>query len=126
MAKKRSVGVAVFGILIIIFSMIILYGSIRMTIFFGKAPITQIIMASLWLISGIGVLRLIPWARITIIIPPIYIILNLAIFIFNKGKVYDVISTLGTKFIALTLICIIFSCLTIFFFTRPKVKEQFK
>ncbi len=127
MEKKRSVGVTVVGVLFIIFpvSNIFLAGILG----YYYTPLQYLFRGFFVLypvITGIGILLLKEWARKLAIIFAILTTI-LAIFvclaksfinpeIFFKN-VYDLIANISM---------IIIGSLLLYFFTRPKVKEQFK
>jgi len=117
MEKKRSVGVMVFGILALLFS----FAYLTEISILSKVLDTKIVvlMGFGFLISGIFLLKLKNWARI--------------LFLFTAGAqslVYiwwnftvkrDFLEHLVLLFVAILLFLIFY-----YFFTRPKIKEQFK
>ena len=155
MEKKRSIGVTVFGILCIIytllhFSMPLSLLKEAMSFVMGKmstSPFNMVVLVAMSIISwgeligffvgGIGVLRLASWGRRLVIIAAILGIFAWAYAGILGGKYtvenktslfpFQLSDTLIfiSGFIG-TMICSIFNLLCIFFFTRPKVKEQFK
>jgi len=132
MGKKRSTGVTVYGVLAIIFSAVMLFSmtsefikftSLERILNIQLRTALQIITALGWLIFGIGVLNLLPWARIGIIIVAIYYIIDTFFPLKNICRVI-----LSFELISLIIITtgLIFFGSTIYFFNRPKVKKQFK
>ncbi|MFC1709354.1 hypothetical protein ACFL2J_04785 [Candidatus Omnitrophota bacterium] len=140
MEKKRSVGVTVFGwfnILIgavgstafiyclatmghmIAISPTIGDKSFSMGMWIGKFLLAITFPFTLVFISGIGTLKLKPFGRIiSIISDPIILILAAAAFSFIPFDEWIMASYFATFLVT--------SFLKIYFFTRPKVKEQFK
>jgi len=111
MEKKRSVGVIIFSILYILVGLL----------FILMMPLFSIF----YLITGIGVFLLKAFAR--------YLAITVSLF----GIIISIISAVGLLqrnlqqtpalriVIAVILTCL-FHLSAIYFFTRPKVKEQFK
>ena len=147
MEKKRSRGVTIFSVIVIICSIPYLLPLAASFLLFvrGLRPIpvpssghTQsIILGFCWLTAAIGCLRLnYYWGRLLMLFLSIFALCRdilLGIFTFKQGM--DSIISMHpmiSKKLILTGGIIIFSLETIFlislivFFTRPKVKEQFK
>jgi hypothetical protein len=130
MEKKRSVGVTVFGILFIVQSIIILILAVieyLVTASYGATafPVARLIYIILLLLVGLGLLGLKSWAEklILFIIVPLFVI-ALPYFQFIKLKGLDTPKINLARFIE--AIRILYGMLLLYFFTRPKVKEQFK
>lgn len=123
MEKKRSRDVTVFAILHFIIGF---YIFMALGIASGPYPyhlefIIPYLIPLLWIITGIGLLKLKEWARKSAIYLAIFIIIVTSIASFsNKGRVsiFSEVAACGFYFI-------IFSYF-IYFFTRRKVKEQFQ
>ena len=132
MNKRRSVGVTLIGVYLILTSAYIFLGT---GMFHGPNVATAALVIGL-LISGIGILMLKNWARysaiILLLIFNISIIVNIVIFckmnplLFPKDQatltVLLIMLPAGISLISkitINLICI-------FHLTRPKIKEQFK
>jgi len=130
MAKKRSVGVTVFGILLILCPLfyylqgviIFLIKSIPLTSLpshiiraYRSNPFVPLLQLA-FIICGIGVLQLKEWAR------------NLIVSILAIGLLFSILFfvVLASSPLIKKLSNIIFDGLFLWFFTRPKVKEQFK
>ena len=147
MEKKRSRGVTIFSVIVIIWSIPFLFPLVASFLLFarGLRPIpvpssgyTQsIILGFCWLIAAIGCLRLnYYWGRLLMLFLSIFALCRdilLGLFTFKQGmdsivRMYPMIS----KQLILTGGIIILSLEAIFlisllvFFTRPKVKEQFR
>jgi len=137
MEKKRSVGVTVFGIIMIIVgilgilsslvggSMICSIAGVKPHAIFLGVGFLFTTIGIMYLIGGFGVLSLKPWAR------------NLTLLLSSFNSILIILMLLGTvKVIVKDPIAILY-CIPqilllflligiIYFFTRPKVKEQFK
>jgi hypothetical protein len=107
MDKKRSVGIIIFSIVFILLGLLFLLAM----------PLFSI----LYIITGIGILTLKPFARYLAIATSILgVVINTIKLVgyWNKGISSQIIIALvGTYLIHLGVI---------YFFNRPKVKEQFK
>ena len=116
MEKKRSRGVTVFAYLNIVLGIIGIHALIR-------CPEIIIFTAPL-IIVGFGLLKLKEWARKVEIFFVIFDYLSkwAIIFIISKNYQIGVWYLYQTKHI-ISLFAVI---ITIYFFTRPKVKEQFQ
>lgn len=143
MDKKRSIGVTIFGILFIIGG----FNGILKGISFVRIPsgsfyagLTELVFAGLSLACGYGVLLLREWGRRLTLF---YTILSFLFYIiwwltFGKevaAKIMEQRALRGisgpeVSWIPLASILLFFSLLyagaVVFFFTHPKVKEQFK
>jgi len=130
MFRKRSIGVTIFGFLIVIGGIIGFFWNFIFYLYlyrFGDIRIVLLrtfvifcnTMIILSIIYGIGILRLKEWARKMAIIvsAAILIIYPLLIFIFNVSfvrlNILAIVITLG------------FPLGIIYFFTRPNIKKQF-
>ncbi|MCX5701293.1 MAG: hypothetical protein NTZ63_07120 [Candidatus Omnitrophica bacterium] len=129
MDKKRSVGVAVFGCLLIFFpfsqevivSVNFLVNSYSLKLFiphhiktwisYPLFPVSQIV----YIVTGIGILRVKEWARLLAVI-------------LGFGGIFTNLIFLTQPPISLfvKLYIIIIHILLVYFFTRSKVKVQFK
>ncbi len=117
MGKKRSVGVTVFAYLDIIggiLGILALIVGIKIIIF--GAPLLIII--------GIGLLKLKEWARKFEILLTIlgYFFIWVMFFVISK----DLLISLRYMFQFKQIISLLAVIVTVYFFTRPKVKNQFK
>jgi len=120
MAKKRLVGVTVLGWLNVV------VGTLGILAFLLKSP-GIMFGASLLLVTGIGLLKLREWARI------LEIILVLGGVLFQIVKYVSSILHYAVPlneawifFLKGNIFGWIIAGIIIYFFTRPKVKEQFK
>ena len=122
--RRRSIGVTVFGVLGIIFSILILF-TITPKVFTNIKiqTVLQITAALVWLFFSIGVLKLKSWARPGLIVVAIYFIVDT----FLPPKIFlESLKKYPIPSLIMITISLIFFCYTIYFFTHPKVKEQFK
>ena len=123
MAKKRLIGVTFFGILAIAFSIMMFISYLPHLHSLRFLSTMRLLTGLCWLICGVGVLRLLPWARLGLIaLSAIYIIdtfspLEPILYVIKTVDIYALagISTGLLYFISM-----------IVYFTRPRVKEQFK
>ena len=113
MEKKRSVGVIIAGIILILFSLFCLIPAL--VFYSGNWP--RLLSYILWLISGIGLLFFKEWARILSLFPMGYLLLMDIIFF--KALIIRKALLMELPLIATIVFFIIY-------LTRPKVKEQFK
>ncbi len=131
MEKKRSVGVTIFGLLIVAGGIIALLYNFN---FLRKMPVLEGVTSSSLkafaitcnvllfssLIYGIGVLLLKGWARAMLII------INIAVLIVYPSSIF----ILKIPYVYLNKIAVAislgFPLALLYFFTRPKVREQFK
>jgi len=136
MEKKRSVGVTIFAIL----EFLPTFGFTSIKYFNFNNPVAQsipnfpiIMYTYLALISifspicGIGLLLLKEWGRKIEIIKYIFTYLGFWLIItlgaiFTNTSIIRVFKIAWGRFLLLTIVLMI----PVFFFTRPKVKEQFK
>ena len=141
MVKKRSVGVTIFGTIITTFGglpilayiiSVILCGTMNKAIDIWawrnnsiSRTLSTYLTCIAFFIIGLGVLKLKNWSRILLIILMsmniVAAVAGLCLAITNVFNKSLTIPEIGFKFISL-LICVF----VIFFFTRPKVKEQFR
>lgn len=129
MQKIRSVGVTVIA------TITILYATSHIILFLEKDIINTLFGICLF-ISAVGILKLKNWGRILIILLAIYDLISEVIpDILQSNKIIgDVINQhpnipqqlLFLIGFFLLILLIIFDIFIIVFFTRPKVKEQFK
>jgi hypothetical protein len=133
MVKKRSAGVTIVGVYAIIISFFLLYIYISVILLPSVnfiAPLMNIIIAISIGMSGIFILRLKNWARILFIFQMIYwVIIGMrgvhALFILDfsgigKGNNYP------NAWIGFGIFSLLPAIIIIYFFTRPRVIEQFK
>lgn len=150
MEKKRSKGVTIFSVMAIILSLIHLLPLVLVFSLFDRvlcptlAPqvppsthIVNIILGFGWLVAGIGCLRLkYYWGRMLMLFLAVFVLCKdmiFGIFTFKQStgpimSISPMISrqqVLTVGIISLLLEAIFFISLIVFF-TRPKVKEQFK
>ena len=120
MEKRRSVGVTVFGWLYIVL------GVFGVLAFFQRNSLI-VFSAPLSLLSGIGLLKLKEWARILTIILTIVGVLFRAI-IYLRSILLDAmpLNEALIFIIEWNFLTWIIAIIIIYFFTRPKVKEQFR
>ncbi|GEM_PF-2929977 len=128
--KKKPMGVIVFGILGIIFSLLnlspfifeaIRHGSI--TYIIQLQSIGRIIPAFGWLACSIWVLGWLNLARIGTIIAAMYYLIDT----FNPSAYFwETIPNLRPLSLVIRMLGFIFFCSTIYYFTRPNVKEHFR
>ncbi len=117
MAKKRSIGITIAGILLIIIPLLHYIGNIDLDLIVKKItsnPLTLVIQLVM-MAGGIGVLQLKEWARKLIT----YVALC-----FSVLGVGLIISFAPLPLI--NKIVLILYSLFYYFLTRPQVKEQFK
>ncbi|MGD0336517.1 MAG: hypothetical protein ABSB18_05390 [Candidatus Omnitrophota bacterium] len=135
MEDKRSKGITNFGMFIIICALSSLFSRLiesRLTIY-------PAILAILLLILGIYILKLKEWARKAIIYYSIYSIISVFFIMvayklglpLRGSDLRDITATYQTPVMKIVVISVLIitnllSLLIIYFFTRPKVKEQFK
>ena len=131
MEKKRSVGVFVCGIIAIVISLYLLYAYITLSDMPPPDRISLImpgIIAISFFISGIFILRLKNWARILFMIQMVYYVfvgLRGVTYILSIEKIFKGhISQMS--WLAWLLLFFLPSVSSIYYLTRPKVKEQFK
>jgi len=123
MEKKRSVGTIIFGIILIFIS---IYEIAELVISSNQLGVKISVGALLgWLVPavfGIGILKLNNIFRVlTICMSSMFIVLT-PILYFCFGKlIYN-----KTSYAIESLSLVAFSLCAIYYFTRPKVKEQFK
>ena len=114
MKKKRSAGVTIFSVIIIVVSVMFFvllllypYGNKFENLFFTAFSTSQ-------LICGISILKLKNWARI------LFICLMIILGFWMMPMLIKDFRTFPAN------LWFIFAAVSIFFFTRSKVKEQFK
>jgi len=117
MKKKRSVGVTVFAYLNIATGILGIFAFISGI---------KIIMlgAPLLIIIGVGLLKLREWARKLEILTTIlsYFFRWIVVFVISK----DLLTSIRYMFQFKQVISLLAVVIIIYFFTRPKVKEQFE
>lgn len=140
MVKKRSIGVTVFGIIMVIFygcgllvlPMVFLGSLMKRDFSFFKdyVPLQTIFMETYWLIMGLGILRLKSLARLLTIIGALFVVVEAILCNMGPYLWYPsarcVLTSLKPPHIYGLLIILAWYVLLIYFFTRPSVKEQFK
>ena len=116
MEKKRSVGVTIFGWYFILVNLIalLIIRLLRPEDFLNNLTERPIVIVRLivYLIIGIGILKLKNWARIGTIVIGIFYIIAAPVAILTANIVGILFLLSGISML--------------YFFTRPKVKEQFK
>jgi len=136
MEKKRSKGVTVFGILLICSPLIISLVAVILLLTFTSIPLKFFLKATIktWMSNysiliflakiflGVGVLKLKEWARKLVIVFAGVGLFGLLINCYIKS---DIIFT-DNLTLVIMLLSFIEVSLFLYFFTRPKVKEQFK
>ena len=136
MKQKRSIGIVILGIYVILYSMIGFWKALDDYIKFKSINYSDPLFGLMLLIAVIAVLMLKNWGRISMIILLIYdsyVEISRAIQDFNKDiqefslqftslpkEVIVIMMYLGYLFLILMNIFIII------YFIRPRVKEQFK
>ena len=147
MEKKRSRGVTIFGVLAIILSLVhllplvfyflFLAGGICLIILPLSALFLNIFLGFAWLVAGIGCLRLEDyWGRIPMLFISVFVLskdILFGIFTFRQNidsimNIYQEISRQQVLAVGIIyfLLEAAFLISLIVFFTRPKVKEQFR
>jgi len=145
MGKKRSIGVIVAGVTMLIYSIWLLIASglihpvtrfvfiilpIKcIVILFRGIPLVTGLVSVVYLFCGIGILSLKKWARLTsiylailLLIPSVYILIVLTISAL-KGELEG---PAGISLLALfAVIPYLPFLIPLIFLTRPKVREQF-
>lgn len=132
MEKKRSIGVTMFGWILILYSIV---GLIKRALFlvnwdFHKGfplEVTSDWILVLFLIAGVGLVKLKNWGRRLVILAAL-----IKLFFYLKSlylaftPAYKNATGITISFwISIAIFGIIY-LLIIYYFTRPKVKEQFK
>jgi len=129
--RKRPVGVVVFGIIAIIIGSIIFYSIIPLTKFtypFYLHSLPYFIVAILFILSGVGILKLKNWARILFFLLMIiwsFFGLQASRYMQVYYLIYRKSHSLG-PIIGWVVYFLLPSLAAFYYFTRPKVKEQFK
>lgn len=132
MEKKSSVGVKVFAYSGIIFG---IYGVIKDLLKVPNADLVRILISLIYIFLSYSLLRLKNWSRILLLIFNSIIVLlvtlsYIILFFLPWEKTWEIFKQEFPQFTVLGLA--FFALLTIYlygfliFFTRPKVKEQFK
>ena len=122
MEKKRSVGVTIFGYLIIISGILAIAWNWKNFPVFADARLKNfLIICNTLLVSsliyGLGILMLKDWAR------KLALIVNIVVLVAYPSLLY-IWKISGPTFAI--VVSIGFPIAILYFFTRPKVKEQFK
>lgn len=136
MEKKRPVGVTVFGIAGIIYGSLILLGILFYMGYIGSIPSYMVSYVLILIFFGIGfavsaiyILKLINLARLVFICLMIFYLLAgvFPAYALIIVELADVGILAGLFLMAVYLLFFLLpSVASIVFFTRPKVKEQFK
>lgn len=121
------VGITAFGILAVLFGSLML---IFLRPYLNESKSVQIVLllltAVFWVIFGIGILMRLSWARIgVIVVAAIYIFDTLRDAFESPSYLMIAVKTSHVPSLLIVAVGLIFFGLTIFFFTRPYVKEQF-
>jgi len=147
MKEERSIGVTISGLLMLIVGLLIFLLSspgsligLPAAIYFMFTRLTLIPILShvpaltgiVWFIAGCNVLRIKNWARVLIIYYSIFLsIISLIVItwfmvamISSGMRFYE--TEIGGVFMIVAFIFLMISSIFIIFFTRFKVKEQFK
>jgi len=137
MEKKRSVGVTIFGIIVIIVSifeilsgfvggtMICLVAGVKPHAIFIGVMFLFTMIGIMYLIGGFGILSLKYWARNLILLVSFFKSILIILSLFLGIKV--VIKEPAAALYFIPQIIVLFLLISILYFlTRPKVKEQFK
>lgn len=141
MDKKRSIGVTIFGIIVTLFGGLPIVGLlILFLVSIGKDDIVKILTLKndsisqtlflflaylFFLISGIGILKLKNWARVILItLISINFIASLIGLCFSIIKALK--GNINLFYIISAFISLLIFVFVVYFFTRPKVKGQFK
>ena len=128
--KKRSKGVSFFGWSIIIFQLGALAQSARPGYFvkyLAPFPLETALRTSimiLFLLGGIGILRLLSWARKLVIWVTIIAFFDLIFFCLTRMPKLPGVD-IRTVVLTAMIMIFIYYLATVYFFTRPKVKAQF-
>ena len=126
MEKKKSIGVMILTLLILIFGLITTYFAIiGIRLFpsglFKNLPALKLVwillpFGILYIASGIGILFLKEWGRkMLLMTSPFIFLIYLLLLIIG-----------GIDMRIMTILYVLMPILFLYFFTRPKVKEQFK
>lgn len=119
MEKKRSVGVIIFGLLFIICTLPnILIRFIRL----GSISLPYLITPLISVVTGIGILLLKEWGRkLALISAIVVVVVSSAMFFINPEIIFK-----NTHNLLINIYLLTYFGLVWYFFTRYKVKEQFK
>jgi len=121
--KKRSVGVT-------IFSWIFILQGINALLIRGEFDVFTIITGAWALATGIGMLKLLNPARLSAIVLYIFFTGYALFYTIVLSMRYSISqhpeSMIISKVLSLFIVSVAFMIVLIIFFTRPKVKEQFK
>ena len=118
--NKRHVGVTVFGLLLIIFPI----SNFLLSVFYYNYALQplQYLFILFSIITGVGVLLLQELARKAVIVfAGLMILVSLAMFFINPEVIFK-----NNINLIVNLYMFIFGGLLLYFFTRSKVKGQFK
>lgn len=119
MKKKRSVGVTIFGIFAIMFSFAYLTEIQRLSKVIDLKIV--VIMGISFLVFGIFILKLKNWARILFL----FVIGGQSLIYVSWGFAHGANKGFLEYFVMLIVAVFLF-LVSLYYFTRPKVKEQFK
>ena len=137
MEKKRSVGVTVFGIVMMLYSFEGLRFSLRMwfgllrhsynyKLFIPKEYILMTMIILIYFIATLGVLRLKKWGRVLAVYSSIFsCIFYVTMELRNLFTNFDTIYYPSKLFFYLSSFYLILPLIFLIFFTRPKVKRAF-
>ena len=121
MEKKRSKGVTIFGWLNIV------VGAFGILAFLLRMPGGIMLGAPLLLVIGVGLLKLKEWARILEIILTFGgVLFRIVIYLISILRYAIPLNRAWIFFIKGNILGWITAGIIIYFFTHPKVKEQFK
>lgn len=148
--KKRSVGVTVLGVVILLYSFFNLVHDINFLLFvLIKRPCgshcvsffsprfllahSEILVLLCFFIASIGILRVKKWGRILVLYTSILLLLynikhfRMCFYMLNETNVWF-LRLLLILFIVIVFGALLFALpvLSLYFFTRSKVKEQFR
>ena len=143
MEKKRSVGIMICGVIMLFYSLYLLRNSTMAFFNFKNLPLfyrvrmvmrpvclITLLPGLIYLIASVGILRMKNWSRLLIIYFSILLLLLIfyvAISIIPGIIRRDFEGPAAIGLLPLVLIIpLLPSLLFLIFFTRPKVKEQFK
>lgn len=135
MEKKGSGGIAIFGVLFMVygifgvlafFTSLSMFGCRTIPFIFHIVMCATSLVESSFIIASVGILRSRNWARkLAMALSLIMILANIsqAIFMATMGEAIDIVGIV--IYYAINISTIIFLSYAIYFFTLQKVKEQF-
>ena len=128
MEKKRSVGVTIFSVIMIIAGIVLIFATYSVPLIIESFMPTAMLSLCIIIIVGIYILKRKNWARILVLwVTSLWVIVGLLTTYSSIFKTAMPGSKLVVNIVADFLIWHFLPFVTTFyFFTRPKVREQFK